>query len=79
MDMEVYVGNDKVTMKKVGYLDIPPTDRIQDIKIKSFIINFPKEKARYIRVKMKSLKTIPTWHEGAGAEVYIFIDEVMVL
>jgi uncharacterized membrane protein len=79
MNMEVYVGNDKVTMKKVGYLDIPPTDRIQDIKIKSFIINFPKEKARYIRVKMKSLKTIPTWHEGAGAEVYIFIDEVMVL
>lgn len=78
-DMEVYVGNDKDNMKKVGYLDIPPTDRVLDVKIKSFIINFPEEKARYIRVKMKNLKVIPNWHEGAGAEVFMFIDEVMIL
>lgn len=77
--LEVYAGNNKDAMKKVGTLAIPPTDRIQDIKIKSFILNFQKEKARYIRVKMKNLKIIPKWHEGAGADVFIFIDEVMVL
>jgi uncharacterized membrane protein len=79
LDMEVYVGNDLKSLKKVGYLDIPPTDRKGDIKIKNFIINFNPIKARYIKVVMRNMDILPKWHEAAGADAYIFIDEIMIL
>jgi hypothetical protein len=35
-------------------------------------------KARYIRVKAKSLEKCPAWHDGAGEPCWIFTDEIVV-
>jgi hexosaminidase len=35
-------------------------------------------KARYIRVKAKSMGKCPAWHEGAGEDCWVFVDEVVV-
>ena len=34
--------------------------------------------ARYIKVFAKNIGTIPQWHDGAGGEGFIFIDEIFV-
>ncbi|HPS96386.1 MAG TPA: GH92 family glycosyl hydrolase, partial [Bacteroidales bacterium] len=37
-----------------------------------------KKVARYIKVFAKNIGTIPKWHDGAGGEGFIFIDEIFV-
>jgi hypothetical protein len=31
---------------------------------------------RYLRVKAKNFGVLPEWHQGAGGEAFIFIDEI---
>jgi predicted alpha-1,2-mannosidase len=33
---------------------------------------------RYIRIKAKNFGTLPKWHQGAGGEAFIFVDEISV-
>lgn len=35
-------------------------------------------KARFLRLKVKSQGKVPAWHEAAGSEAWIFIDEIEV-
>lgn len=37
-----------------------------------------KTMARYVKVKAKSLRVCPSWHEGAGEKCWIFTDEIVV-
>src|SRR6185437_8935333 len=46
--------------------------------IKDFTLNFPVQKARYIRLTAKNLGTGPKGHPGEGKPVWIFADEIMV-
>ncbi len=76
--IEVYAGNDLQSMKKYEQRNLPPTDRDREIKIKNFIVDVSQVKARYIKVVLKNIKKLPSWHEGAGADAWIFVDEIMV-
>lgn len=35
-------------------------------------------KARYIKVYARSISTCPSWHAGAGAKAWLFVDEIVV-
>ncbi len=37
-----------------------------------------KTMARFVKVKAKSLRICPSWHEGAGEKCWIFADEIVV-
>ena len=76
--IEVYAGNESGSMKKYKQLNLPPTDRDRDIKIKNFTVDISHVKARYIKVVLKNIKKLPSWHEGAGADAWLFVDEIMV-
>jgi len=34
--------------------------------------------ARYVKVKAKNFGTLPNWHQGAGGDAFIFIDEITI-
>ena len=76
--IEVYAGNEPGSMKKFEQRNLPPTDRDREIKIKNFSIALSQVKARYIKVVLKNIQKLPSWHEGAGADAWIFVDEIMV-
>jgi len=42
------------------------------------VAQFAKQKARYVKVKAKKYGILPAWHQGAGGEAFIFIDEVKI-
>ena len=79
LNMEVYAGNDPKNMKRIGFLKLPPSDRKRSVKVQKFKIEFDSMKARYIKVTMKNIKKLPKWHEAAGADAYLFVDEITVL
>jgi hexosaminidase len=56
--------------------DISP--RLADIVIKGFPANFAARRARFVRVRAKSLGLVPDWHFGNGGKAWLFADEIVV-
>ena len=53
-----------------------PAERRGEI-LKEFSVNGP-HRARFIRVRAKSIGVCPPWHKGAGGKAWIFADEIVV-
>jgi hypothetical protein len=48
-------------------------------KIQNFEFKSPQElKAKYIKVKAYNFGKLPDWHQGAGGDAFIFIDEITI-
>ncbi len=48
------------------------------VQIKDFSTKLNNIKARYIKIKAQNFGTLPTWHQGAGGDAFIFTDEIMI-
>lgn len=54
---------------------IDPTERGQHIAL----LNVEKQAtARYVKVQIENLGKVPDWHEAAGADAWIFVDEIII-
>ena len=63
---QVYAGNDFLPVE-----DLIP-------QLKSVEANMEKQPARFIRVIAEPSGKLPSWHEGAGGDPHIFVDEINV-
>ena len=45
---------------------------------KTFEINIPAVKARYVKVVATNIGTCPPWHKGQGNPAWMFADEIIV-
>lgn len=76
--IEVAVSSDGNEFKPVVSKDYPVDNKFIK-EIRTHKLEFPTEKARYIRIKAESLKEIPEWHTlAAGNPAFIFIDEIII-
>jgi predicted alpha-1,2-mannosidase len=67
---------DRITTVSFPNMVDPKDEKVQ---IKAYEINGLKNvKARYIKVKAYNFGRLPEWHQGAGGEAFIFIDEITV-
>jgi predicted alpha-1,2-mannosidase len=56
---------------------VPASD--YESQLKKFEYHLPKPvKARFVKIKAKNFGKLPEWHQGAGGEAFIFIDEIEV-
>lgn len=76
--VEYYASNDGKTFILISTVnnDVQPQDTTTQIK--SFDAALKDIKARYIKVKAYNFGTLPQWHQGAGGEAFIFVDEITV-
>jgi predicted alpha-1,2-mannosidase len=53
---------------------------IEDLttQVKKLEALFEKQQARYIKIKAEQFGKLPNWHEGAGGDTHIFVDEIEV-
>ena len=49
-----------------------------NVQIKHIEATFPGVKARYVKLKAIQFGKLPAWHEGAGGNTHIFVDEISV-
>jgi hypothetical protein len=54
-------------------------DRWQHVLIEDIGIEFEPIQARYLRIRAVNYGTLPSWHQGAGGEAFIFVDEISVM
>lgn len=73
----VWYSNDAKNWRSMGFQkpELLPEERGQHIitlKVEQ------KIEARYIKVLAENIENVPDWHEAAGSEAWIFIDEIVV-
>jgi len=75
--IEFEVSDDGINFTSAAIInnEIPPENKEVAIREYSSFLN---TKARFVRVKAKSSGKLPAWHEGAGEDSWIFIDEISI-
>jgi len=76
--VEFYVSSDNKTYTLFDTITNTIDPKNADVQIKDFIGSSKATQARYIKVKAYSFGKLPEWHQGAGGDAYIFIDEISV-
>ena len=67
-------GKTWTTLAEVTY----PESQTAEVLIKDCVFDAGETSARYIRVVARNLGTCPPWHEGAGSNAWLFVDEIFV-
>lgn len=76
--VEFWVSADGNTFVPAGTV-LTAEDPKRDLSYsKEFSVKAPKGKFRYVKVKATNFGTLPGWHQGAGGDAFIFIDEITV-
>ncbi len=59
---------------------IKSTVLIDDLEANTHLLSFsvPSVKARFVRIIAKQYGKLPAWHESAGGDTHIFVDEIVV-
>ncbi len=74
--VEYYTSTDNVNFKLAGSINnkIDAKDyevQKQNMELKTIPLN-----ARYIKIKAYNYGKLPEWHQGAGGDAFIFVDEI---
>ena len=79
-DITIYYSEDGRNWKviKSGELGGNPKDHPGDKQIMPLRINFEEVKTRFIKVVATNFGTLPEWHDAAGSDAWIFVDEIVV-
>jgi len=72
------VSDDGITFTDLANIVYDASLKQDDVMSQDLTKTFNNLKTRYVRVKAISIKTCPSWHEGAGDTCWIFADELIV-
>ena len=77
-EVEVAVSDDGQEFRLVGTVkpESPPAQ--DDPTVRDVSIELKQVTARYVRVRARSLRTIPAGQPGAGEKAWLFVDEIAV-
>ncbi len=76
--VEYYTSFDNKTFTLAATVLTDTDPRTDKTIIKDFTANLNMQNARYVKVKAYNFGRLPQWHQGAGGEAFIFIDEITV-
>ncbi|QTE22214.1 FN3 associated domain-containing protein [Polaribacter cellanae] len=71
--------NKNIGFKKIGELKINRKGKHgEGTIVKMYDVNIPNTKTQFIRVVVENYETLPKWHEGAGKNAWLFVDEILI-
>jgi predicted alpha-1,2-mannosidase len=77
--VEYYISDDNVNFTYFGSINNTLDPKIEENIILNFTANETKsKKARYVKVIAKNFGKLPEWHQGAGGDAFIFVDEILI-
>lgn len=78
-EVEFLVSTDGQKFFPVGKKIITDEDpQREDTFIKEYGLKDPIGKFRYVKVIARNFGKLPAWHQGAGGDAFIFIDEITI-
>jgi predicted alpha-1,2-mannosidase len=77
--VDYYVSDDNVNFTYFGSVNNTLDPKVEENTILNFTSNETKgKKARYVKVIAKNFGKLPEWHQGAGGDAFIFVDEITI-
>ena len=77
--VDYYISDDNVNFTYFGSVNNTLDPKLEENTILNFTSNEIKgKKARYVKVIAKNFGKLPEWHQGAGGDAFIFIDEITI-
>lgn len=77
--VDYYVSEDNVNFTYFGSVTNTLDPKIEENQIQNFTFSETKgKKARYVKVIAKNFGKLPEWHQGAGGDAFIFVDEITI-
>ncbi len=77
--IEIEISVDGKTFTPAGTIVNDVSDKDENAQVKDFsLVHKKADQARYVRVKAFNYGKLPAWHQGAGGDAYIFIDEIRI-
>jgi hypothetical protein len=76
--VEYYVSKDNVNFQLAATVNNALEAKDYDVKIIAFDGKLKPQNVGYIKVKAYNFGKLPEWHQGAGYDAYLFIDEITV-
>lgn len=73
-----FAGNDTTSFTAVGRARPVNEPKERGQFNEKLGVNFEPLTARYVKVIAKNIGTVPPWHEAAGSEAWIFLDEIVI-
>ena len=78
VDLEVWGGPDEHNLRKLGTLTPTQPDKTVPPYLTDYLISFPPQTIRCLKVIANPVKKLPDWHPGKGQPAWIFFDELLV-
>ncbi|MBP8157315.1 MAG: GH92 family glycosyl hydrolase [Flavobacterium sp.] len=77
--VEYYVSTDNVNFTLVGTIDNTLDAKETENTVTNFGVKLNSAtKAKYVKVKAYNYGKLPEWHQGAGGDAFIFVDEITI-
>lgn len=77
--VEYYISNDNVNFSSVLVIDNKTDAKDTENTIYNFGLNIDMTlQARYVKIKAYNFGKLPQWHQGAGGDAFIFVDEITI-
>jgi hypothetical protein len=76
--VEYYTSSDNVNFKLAGTVENAINANDFDIRIQNLTAKTDVIKTRYVKIKAYNFGVLPSWHQGAGGNAFIFIDEISI-
>lgn len=76
--VEIYTSNDGTIFSLRASINNTVRDQDYAVQVKDFGSKIENCRARYVKVVAKNYGTLPHWHQGAGGDAFIFIDEITI-
>lgn len=77
--VDYYISEDNVNFTFFGSVNNTLDPKSEENTILNFTSNETKgKKARYVKVIAKNFGKLPDWHQGAGGDAFIFVDEITI-
>lgn len=77
VQMEVLVSEDGKAFRSIGSVENRLDPKQERNEIRTLRLGV-EATARYVRIKARNFGVLPGWHQGAGGEAFIFIDEINI-
>jgi predicted alpha-1,2-mannosidase len=74
----VEISSDGKVWSEVARRSNTVPDKVMDVTLQDMELDFAPVSTEFLRVKAVNYGVLPTWHQGAGYDAFIFCDEIIV-
>ena len=77
--VDYFISNDNINFTLIETIENTLDPKKPENTIRAFETHLKEnKKARFVKIIAKNFGKLPDWHQGAGGDAFIFIDEITI-